>query len=72
MRLPLPSDTVADCAFPAQITEGSLTNNMFMGILLDLMIFTSGVCRLNGFMLWQYHQDTPIEVVEWNWSDFER
>ena len=65
-------ETVAGCDFPAKITESSLTNNMFMGIPLDLMIRTSGVYRLSDFMLWQCHQDTPIEVVGRNWPDFGR
>ena len=65
-------ETVAGCSFPAKITESSLTDNMFMGIPLDLMIRTSGVYRLSDFMLWQYHQDTPIEVVGRNWPDFGR
>ncbi|CAG8420586.1 unnamed protein product [Penicillium salamii] len=65
-------ETVSACGSPAKITEISLTDNMFMEVPVDLMIRTSGVYRLSDFMLWQYHQHTPIEVVERNWPDFGR
>lgn len=64
-------ETVSGCD-SSNITESSLTDNMFMEVPVDLMIRTSGVYRLSDFMLWQCHQHTPIEVVDRNWPDFGR
>ncbi|OAL75336.1 hypothetical protein A7D00_0935 [Trichophyton violaceum] len=37
---------------------------------LDVLIRTSGVCRLSDFLLWQCHRDTVIEVLNIHWPEF--
>ncbi|KAF8542250.1 putative undecaprenyl diphosphate synthase-domain-containing protein [Trichophaea hybrida] len=54
------------------ITQETLTDHLFTAGCppLDLLIRTSGVCRLSDFMLWQCHKDTEIVFVDCLWPQF--
>lgn len=61
-----PSDTV-------KIDESSLDSHLYTGKLppLDLLIRTSGVCRLSDFMIWQVtNRGTHVELVDCLWPEF--
>jgi ditrans,polycis-polyprenyl diphosphate synthase len=57
---------------PQNITTKTLTDRMFTADNppLDLLIRTSGVCRLSDFLLWQCHQGTRIMFIKCLWPDF--
>ncbi|EFE41288.1 hypothetical protein TRV_03995 [Trichophyton verrucosum HKI 0517] len=55
-----------------KITAETIDNNMDIcnDPPLDVLIRTSGVCRLSDFLLWQCHRDTVIEVLDIHWPGF--
>jgi undecaprenyl pyrophosphate synthase len=55
------------------ITQDTLTDHLFTAGCppLDLLVRTSGVCRLSDFMLWQCHKDTEIVFVDCLWPQFD-
>ncbi|CAL9735349.1 dehydrodolichyl diphosphate synthase complex subunit Rer2p [Monosporozyma servazzii] len=57
----------------SKITESTLESHLYTGKLppLDLLIRTSGVCRLSDFMLWQVvNRGTHIELIDCLWPEF--
>lgn len=59
-------------ALPSSITAMSLAAQMDApnDPPVDILVRTSGVCRLSDFLLWQCHQDTSIQFVDPFWPDF--
>ena len=55
------------------ITQQTLTDHLFTAGCppLDLLVRTSGVCRLSDFMLWQCNDDTEIVFVDCLWPQFD-
>ncbi|EIW74719.1 dehydrodolichyl diphosphate synthetase, partial [Coniophora puteana RWD-64-598 SS2] len=59
---------------PRHLTEKDIDDRMLTTIAgsppLDILIRTSGVKRLSGFMLWQCSDDTQIQFTDTYWPDF--
>ena len=58
---------------PETLTEDHLDKNTytFPAPPLDLLVRTSGVCRLSDFMLWQCHEGTEIKFLDCLWPEFD-
>ncbi|KAK7887511.1 cis-prenyltransferase [Exophiala xenobiotica] len=58
---------------PELITPETLNSHMYTASdpPIDLLIRTSGVCRLSDFLLWQCHEDTQIMFLDVLWPDFD-
>lgn len=55
------------------ITENTIEENLYTGNLppLDLLIRTSGVCRLSDFLIWQVsNRNVSIELIDCLWPEF--
>ncbi|CAL9730379.1 dehydrodolichyl diphosphate synthase complex subunit Rer2p [Monosporozyma unispora] len=56
-----------------KIDESTLESHLYTGKLapLDLLIRTSGVCRLSDFLIWQVvNRGTHIELIDCLWPEF--
>lgn len=58
---------------PENITAETLSSHMYTGSdpPVDLLVRTSGVCRLSDFLLWQCHETTQIVFLDVLWPDFD-
>ncbi|KAK3069315.1 cis-prenyltransferase [Teratosphaeriaceae sp. CCFEE 6253] len=58
---------------PETLTEEHLDKNTYTypAPPLDLLIRTSGVCRLSDFMLWQCHEHTEVKFLDCLWPEFD-
>ncbi|KAF4555059.1 Dehydrodolichyl diphosphate synthase-like protein [Elsinoe fawcettii] len=72
IRLP-PKDSKAQYPNPETITTDTINSHTFTADAppLDLLIRTSGVCRLSDFMLWQCHERTDIVFLDCLWPEFD-
>lgn len=64
---------VADGVAPSKITEDAISERLYDGDMppVDLMIRTSGECRISNFMIWEIAY-SELWFTETLWPDFTR
>ncbi|PSK42720.1 di-trans,poly-cis-decaprenylcistransferase [Elsinoe australis] len=69
----LPPKEKVQCPDPETITADTINSHTFTANAppLDLLVRTSGVCRLSDFMLWQCHEKTDIVFLDCLWPEFD-